>query len=130
MKRWNWLSLKAGISALAILFLASSLAHSGGIGFQNKLSQPIVVQGASVVNGMNRRGQPIVVVPGRIAWDVNLPPTQRQITIYDANQPNRVLFRQVVPFAGLDVLYSVVPNIPGSPMPVRLQLVPGNQLPK
>jgi len=66
-----------------------------GIGFRNDLKTPIIVQGVSLVNKMQRRGQPFLVNPGKTVWDNNLPPgTLRIYTIYDANQ-QRILIQNI-----------------------------------
>src|SRR5438270_8926648 len=64
-----------------------------GIGFRNDLNAPVIVQGISVVNNMQRRGQPFLVKPGTTVWDNNLPKNStRYYTIYDANL-QRLLLR-------------------------------------
>src|ERR1700676_3649274 len=69
-----------------------------GIGFRNDLKIPVIVQGISVVNNMQRRGQPFLVQPGKTVWDNNLPKNStRYYTIYDANQQRLLLRDQTVP---------------------------------
>src|SRR5438105_15090319 len=63
-----------------------------GIGFRNDLKAPVIIQGVSLVNNMQRRGQPFLVKPGKTVWDNNLPMGLRYYTIYDANQ-QRILLR-------------------------------------
>lgn len=83
---------------------------SGGIGFKNETNIPIIVQGASVTNGMVRQGPPIVIAAGRLGYDGNLPPGPRIITIYDGTLPQRVLLQPTpIPFQGRDIVLSVVP---------------------
>src|SRR5512134_278720 len=65
------------------------------IGFRNEVKVTVIVQGATVVNGMQRRGQPLRIEPTKNGYDINLPPGVRFITIYDANQPSRVLLRDL-----------------------------------
>src|SRR5947209_6657733 len=80
---------------------AQSKNQPGGIGFRNETKSPVLVEGASMVNGMLRRGQPIRIPPGQMAWDSNLSPGPRYVTIYDANQPTRILYRDPpIPFQG------------------------------
>jgi hypothetical protein len=112
-----------GLLALLLLVSLPNGLQASGIGFRSDLPKPVVVQGASVVNNMVRRGQPFPVLPGRISWDANLLPVPRLITIYDANQPNLLLFRDTIPFQGQDMLFSIQPN-PIGPMPVRLVPIP------
>lgn len=95
---------------------------TASIGFRNETNLPVVVQGTSLVNGMPRRGQPILIVPGKLGWDNNLPPGDRLYTIYDATQPSKVLHRDfVVRIQGRDLVFSLRahPLLPG-----RLLIVP------
>jgi hypothetical protein len=64
-----------------------------GIGFRNDLKVSVIVQGVSLVNNMQRRGQPFVVRPGKTVWDNNLSTGMRYYTIYDANG-QRILLRE------------------------------------
>lgn len=114
-----------GTACLALLVLPALggaqplIVRAEGIGFRNDLPVPIVVQGASIVNNMLRRGPPLLIPPGRAAWDINLPPGLRFVTIYDANQPNRILYREPpIPFKGRDLFFSVLP----APVPNRVLL--------
>jgi hypothetical protein len=61
------------------------------ISFINKTKQPLVVQGVSFVGGTLRKGQAIGILPGKIGWDINVPPGPRQYRIYDGIQQNKVL---------------------------------------
>jgi hypothetical protein len=63
-----------------------------GIGFRNDLKIPVIVRGVSIVNNMQKGGQPILVNPGKTVWDNNLPAGFRNYTVYDANQ-QRILIR-------------------------------------
>ena len=120
------LTLIAGFIAL-LASPTSAQQHGGGIGFRNDLNTPVLVEGASVVNGMLRRGQPIRIAPGQMCWDCNVNPGLRYVTIYDANQPTRILYRDPpIPFQGRDLLYGV------KPMPNRHDrvLLVGMPLPK
>lgn len=122
MKGYRQAPVPEFLGWLTLLLLTGSLQASG-IGFRCDLPKPVVVQGASVVNNMVRRGQPFPVLPSRINWDANLLPAPRLIIIYDANQPNLLLFRDTIPFQGRDMLFSIQPN-PLGPMPVRLVPLP------
>jgi hypothetical protein len=82
--------------------------------FRNDTKAAVIVQGTSNVGGMIRRGQPVLVAAGRTGGDFNVPAGQRSYTVYDANQPSRVLAKDVsfvVP-AGANVLISIrlLPN--------------------
>ena len=98
----------------ALCLMAVALSNSpvvaqfpiGSVGFRNDLKTPVIIQGVSQVNGQLRRGQPLVVAPGRTAIDAALPIGMRVYTVYDANQPGRVLAR--------DVPVAVLPGRPAS----------------
>jgi len=84
------------------------------INFRNDLNAPLIIQGTAVVGGMIRRGQPIVVAPGKTGGDFNVPPGVRFYTVYDASQPTRVLARDVrfdIPAgANLVIAVRILPN--------------------
>src|SRR5271169_3469125 len=92
--------LASGVAASALILLgllswrqeAWGQISGPGIGFRNDLKTPVIVQGVSLVNNMQRRGQPFLVNPGKTVWDNNLPVGQRYYTLYDANQ-QRILVR-------------------------------------
>jgi hypothetical protein len=84
------------LAPLALLWpdqQAQGQSPGPGIGFRNDLQVPVIVQGVSLVNNMQRRGQPLVVRPGKTVWDNNLPTGMRFYTIYDANG-QRILLRE------------------------------------
>lgn len=118
---------------LALGCLAPSLLGSGSqvlaqqrapsIAFRNDLKMAVIVQGATDVKGMQRRGQALVVQPTQISYDTNLPPGDRIITIYDANQPSKVLYRDRVPVRNADLQFVIVlRQAPGSSP--RIVIVP------
>ncbi len=113
-----------GLFALTVLGALPATAAAGTIGFRNDLSIPIIVQGESMVNGMLRRGQPLLIAPRKCSYDLNLPPGPRRIAIYDANNPNRVLLRITLPYDGSDVNFRVV-FIPATRLlPAHVELLP------
>jgi hypothetical protein len=112
-------SVKALLAVLLLLLLAGvapAQVVGQGLAFRNDLPGPVLVQGASVVNGMVRRGQPLLIAPGRTSYDANIPLGNRQITILDASQPNRLLLQQTILFTGGNQLLSIRPN-PLGPVP-------------
>ena len=50
--------------------------------FRNELDKPVIIQGHSIVGGVQRRGQPILVLPGKVNFD-----------IYDLARPPRITFQ-------------------------------------
>jgi hypothetical protein len=64
-----------------------------GVGFRNDTKVAVIVQGWTVVNNMPRRGQALLINPGKTVWDNNLPSGTRYFSIYDASQPTRVYLR-------------------------------------
>lgn len=63
------------------------------VAFRNDSNVSVIVQGWTVINNMPRRGQPILVQPGKAVSDRSLPAGIRYISIYDAKQPTRVYLR-------------------------------------
>ena len=86
------------------------------IRFRNETKTTVIVQGASIVKGMQRRGQPIVVPAGKSSFDNNVPAGIRLITIGDHNQASRILLRdfplQVQAGRDLSVVIRPAPNNP------------------
>src|SRR5438552_46563 len=78
-----------------------------GIGFRNDLKAPVIVQGVSLVNNMQRRGQPFLVQPGKTVWDNNLPMGMRYYTIYDGNQQRILLRDRNVPVQNKDQFFAI-----------------------
>jgi hypothetical protein len=101
----------AVVCAALLALFGTQAAEAAGICFKNDLPQAVIVQGASPGIDMVRRGQPLLIFPSRIAWDNRLDPGVRVITIYDANQPTRILLRRPVEFIGQDMLFSVRPDL-------------------
>ena len=106
--------VNACMAASCIAFLAgfAQTAHAqfrgAAVGFRNDLKTPIIVQGFTVVNGMQKRGQALVILPGKTASDNNVPAGPRFYTICDANQPNMVWLRNVpIAVQGQDINISV-----------------------
>ena len=116
--------------AMACLLLISTDAPAqlpGGVGasvgFRSDAKATLVIQGYSVVRGMQLRGQPIFLEYGKMAFENNVPPGVRYYTIYDRNQPNRVLVRDFpVPIRDDEVFFSIR-AVPGNPP--RVAFVPG-----
>ena len=103
----SWLA-KAGFSLLAVLVAGVIPAEAGGIGFRNDLAIPVYVQGYSIVGGMRRLSPPILIEPGKTAWDNKLPPDTRFVSVYYGQQPTQALIRDVsIPFRGFDLFYSI-----------------------
>ncbi|MGF1578837.1 MAG: hypothetical protein ACFCD0_05695 [Gemmataceae bacterium] len=93
-----------------ILGLFPTQLMAGGMGYRSDLNIPIVLQGTSEIRGLPYRGPRLLIRPNRAAYDPNVPPGIRLIVIIDANQPNRILFRQRVSFAGQNIFYRIRAN--------------------
>ncbi len=91
---------------LAVLGGIPVIAHAAGIAFRNDLNVRVMVQGASSINNVARRGPLLVIDPGKTQWDTNLPSGNREVIIY-GGQPTRILYRGVVPFMGQDMTLSI-----------------------
>jgi hypothetical protein len=129
MKRLIPTLLIAAASLLALgAFGANRAAAQKGeplpisISFRNDTKTTVLLQGASVVKGVQRRGQPILIREGKSAFDNNVPVGIRLITIVDANQPSRVLYRDSIPVPpGRDIALVIRP-MPNNPNRVILDL--------
>jgi hypothetical protein len=119
---------------LAVLFLAGLFAPGQeaqgqgigagpGIGFRNDLKIPVVVQGVSLVNNMQRRGQPFLVNPGKTVWENNLPSGFRYYTIYDANQQRPLLRDRNVRVQTTDQFFGIR-LVPGGSGQVKMEQEP------
>jgi hypothetical protein len=106
-----------GVSLLACTLLAGAapLAEAAWLGYRNDLKAPVVIQGASIINNVLRRGKPRVLHPGEVAWDTILTPGNKLITVYDAKQPTRVLYQGTVQFRDEDLFFAVQPDPKGPP---------------
>jgi hypothetical protein len=91
-----------------------------GVGFRNELKIPLIVQGVSLINNMQRRGQPFVVQPGKTVWDNNLPAGMRYYTVYEANQQRILLRDRNVRIQKADQFFAIRLN-PGGPTPIKME---------
>ncbi len=82
------------------------------------------MQGVSLINNMQRRGQPFLVNPGKTVWDNNVPMGIRYYTIYDANQSSRILLQnQSVRVQNMDQFFGLRPIV-GGQMKMQQEPVP------
>ena len=93
------------------------------VGFRNRTEVNVIVKGYTIVNGVQRAGPNLQIKKkDGIAFEFNVPPGIRFYTIYDANNPTRILLRDhPVPIQNRDLLLDIVP-MPGSPDRVTLVL--------
>lgn len=63
------------------------------LSFRNDTKVAVFVQSWTLVNNMPRRGQAVLVNPGKTMADKSLPAGTRYISVYDANQPTRIYLR-------------------------------------
>lgn len=111
------------VGVCVALWAAPVHAQFGGVavGFRNELKVPVIVQGYSVVNGMQKRGQAFVILPARAAVDLNVPAGLRFYTIVDANQPALTYIRNLpIPVGTNDLRFAVR----GVPPKVAVQVLP------
>lgn len=83
----------AAITSLALALPTPAAAQTATIVFRNDSPVPIIVQGWSLVGGVQRRGAPISIPPTRTNVDIHVPPGPRFYSVYNANQPALVLLR-------------------------------------
>lgn len=98
------------------------------VGFRNTTDTAVIVQGYTVVNGVRKSGQPLSVNKrGGVAFDLNVPSGVRYYTVYDANQPSRILLRDhPVPVQFRDAFLAVATSLT---QPGRFLLIPVDPAP-
>ncbi len=126
------LKVTAGLAAALVIGTAPAgaqgVGQANGMAFTNKLDQPVLIQGSSIVNGMLVKSQPLLVYPGKTGFDANVPVGLRQVMIYDGNRPNMPLMKKVVPFNGTAVQFHVGPTVNPTPShPYKIDLLQPKQ---
>ena len=118
------------ITWLALSAVDSANAQPGtvSVGFKNQTKIDVYVQGTTIVNGSPRRGNNISVPKsGGMAFESNVPTGFRFYTVFDANQPSRILLKDHrVPIQNRDALFTIMTS-PTNPNQVIL--VPANPAP-
>jgi hypothetical protein len=119
----------ACISTLAAALLCGLMASgqwaygqlpAPGIGFRNDLKMPVIVQGVSLVNNMQRRGQPFLIKPGKTVWDNNLPMGVRYYSFYEGNQQRILLRDRAVRVQAADQFFAIRVAV-GGPAPIKIE---------
>ena len=105
---------------------ADAQPKSISVGFTNMSEHSVIVQGYTVVNGVQRRGQPVPMKKkSGGGYDTNVPAGVRFYTVYDANQPSRILLKDFpVVVQNRDVMLKIIPS---STNPKTLILAPTEQ---
>ena len=108
------LALAALIAISCLFVLAGNPAQAqvpktASVGFNNKTDLNVIIQGFSIVNGSKRYGPPLQLKKnGSMAFESNVPPGPRYYTVYDANQPAKVLLRDSVLIQNREVSLDLV----------------------
>jgi hypothetical protein len=110
--------------AVGLLALLPTNADAAWLGFKNQLSGPVIIQNAVIVNNVVRRGKPALLQPGASGWDAIPQPGSVMVTIYDANQPSRILFQGTV-MSVKDLFFAVETD---STIPAGAKLMPRAKL--
>jgi hypothetical protein len=123
--------LRLALLGLAALALAPAEASAAWLGFRNDTQFPIVVQGASVVNGNLRRGKPQLLYPGEVFWESIVVPGKKVVEVYDPKQPRRpALHQEGIDCGATDQFFSIQyeaakPASKGQPAtPAKFKFVP------
>jgi hypothetical protein len=98
--------------AMTCLFVAlmDADAQPGGVavGFLNNSHTKVVVKGYTIVGGVQRYGQILQMDKKGKAFEINIPRDYRFYTVYDGNNPQRVLLKdQKVPIQK-DVVLTII----------------------
>jgi hypothetical protein len=121
--RTNGLMHPLLLALLAVLSLPV-VAQAETMYIRNETPIPIVVQTGSVVRGVLRRDPPVTLKATEVTPGTMLP-GNKLITIYDARNPNRILFQGIIPAAQQDHQYGIVTDgfrmkiEPRQPFPAR-----------
>jgi len=103
----------SGMLAFLLLGVFPVTADAAKVAFRNDGPTPIVVQGTIVVRGQVQRGKALQIQPGQSASYDQMPAGNASITVYDATQPNRVLFQGPLTVGTDNLYFSVKPDPPG-----------------
>ena len=99
------------IACLTLCVAGSAQAQTPGVtvGFRNNTNVNVIVQGYTVVNNVQRRGQTLKVErQGGMAFESTVPSGYRYYTIYDAKQPQRIfLLNYPVPVKSADLFFTI-----------------------
>jgi hypothetical protein len=106
--------------ALAALGLAPQTGRAETIIFRNDTPMAIVVQVTAGFRGQVQRTRPLLLAPRTISIPITLP-GNKQVAVYDANQPTRVLFKDFLPPSQYNRAFSIQPD---PPVRVKLQMMP------
>lgn len=107
---------------LVVLLVCGTQAKAAWIGYKNDTPHTVVVQGSSNVGGQVRKGQPHQINPREAAWD-QVTAGVKTITVFDPQQPNRVLWQGQVNVGDKDQFFSIQVEIGADKQP-RMKLVP------
>jgi hypothetical protein len=88
------------LAVVAVVLLGASVAHGQSIRLHNETTIPVLVQGSAVVRGALVRDRPYLLNPGDKTPGIRMVGNML-VTVSEANVPNRVLFKGVIP-AGMD----------------------------
>jgi hypothetical protein len=78
------------------------------VGFRNNTNTNVIVQGFTIVKGQRRFGPFVPVAAKTRQFELHVPYGVRYYTIYDTNQPPRVLLREYpVAVQGQDLLFAI-----------------------
>ncbi|MFN4261727.1 MAG: hypothetical protein ACK4RK_20800 [Gemmataceae bacterium] len=94
------------LAATVVVVVVPAPASAASLGFRNESTIPVYVQGEITVNGIPQRSRPYLLQPGQFIAEATVPGT-KIITVYDARQPARVLFRGPVVCGLTDVFFSI-----------------------
>ena len=96
--------------AVLAAFPSAARAQKGGVAvaFRNEMKTPVIVQGWTVVGGMQKRGMAILIPPGKTVGEINVPAGIRYYSVYDANMANLDFIRDLpTPIMGSDLGFAI-----------------------
>jgi hypothetical protein len=107
--------LKRSASLLAVLavLLAAPAGRAEQIFCKNETKGSVVVQATCVFGGMLKRDRPYLLNPGDNTPGIQLP-GNKVITVYDAKNPNRVLYQVTIQASNDDQSYAIIQDNKGN----------------
>jgi hypothetical protein len=95
------------LATAALVLFVPGLSRAESLRFHNETTGPVIIQCSSVDRGKLMRDRPYLLNVGDKTPEIVLP-GNKTITISEANVPNRMLFRGVIPASADDQAFNIL----------------------
>ena len=102
-------NVSPALVAVLIVGALPAAAAAETLTFRNNTNGPVVVQAACVVKGVLRRDRPHLLNPGDVTPGIQMP-GNKTITVYDAKNPNVVIYQGAIAGGPADQAFSIAPD--------------------